>query len=521
MPADFSRYVDLTAYDADPTDIYLGALRLARLTLPEFRLRQGTVEDALFQACAYMQALNVAAINRVPNRLMEGVARIIGVARDEGTRAKVDVTVSLNEVPEVGLPFTLSKSSAFTYSISYPSGDVAYPFMTTRIETFTTANVRVASTGNVAIASELENGDTVDGVTLATDDRVLLKDQTAGAENGIYVVVASGAASRATDADTVSELPLFISVSEGTVGIGTSWNMTNIGEIVLGTTAVTYAAGTYPSKTFTLVSKSVGVHPTPTAGQIVESATIAPEIQTAVVAVAPAFSVGSNPESDAKYMDRCVTHLQGLSSTAITTDQLKTYILTSHANIARCSVYNTMTTGARGLDQFGSGPTVNAGYVLVVVYGQNRLLTSTERTTIQIATADRTSAGLTVAIEDPVLIDLEIAAEVIAEKRRNSADMVTDIQIALRRSLTPGLWRGSAEAIMASEIVNTIRNVDGVISVTKATVVPTSGSASNTVYAGNDSALSSAGNPNVYFVSAGTLPDFTQSNATITVTIES
>ena len=74
---------------------------------------------------------------------------------------------------------------------------------------------------------------------------------------------------------------------------------------------------------------------------------------------------------------------------------------------------------------------------------------------------------------------------------------------------------------MASEVTNTIRNVDGVVAVTKATVVPTSGSAANTVYAGNDSTLNSAGNPNVYFVSAGTLPDFTQSNATITVAIES
>jgi len=520
MPADFSRYVDLTAYDADPTDIYLGALRLARLTLPEFRLRQGTVEDALFQACAYMQALNVAAINRVPNRLMEGIARIIGVAREEGTRANVNIAVTLNEIPEVGLPFKITKSSAFTYAVSYPSGDVHYPFMTTQLETFSTATVRVASTANAALASDLQVGDVIDGVTLATGDRVLLKDQTAGAENGIYVAVASGAASRALDADDVSELPLFVSVTEGTVGENTGWNMTNVGDITLGTTTITYAVGTYPTKTITLSSKGVGVHPTPTAGQVVESASVAPEIQTAVIAAAPEFSVGTNPESDAKYMDRCVTYLQGLSSTAITTDQLKTYILTNHANVARCSVYDTMTTGARGLDQFGSGPTVNAGYVLAMVYGQNRVLTSEERTAIQIAAADRTSAGLTVAIEDPVLIDLEIAASVIVEKRRDATTMATDIQVALRRSLTPGLWRGSAEAIMASEVTNTIRNVDGVVAVTKATVVPTAGSASDTVYAGNNSTLNTAENPNVYFVSAGTLPDLTQANSTITVTVE-
>ena len=250
-------------------------------------------------------------------------------------------------------------------------------------------------------------------------------------------------------------------------------------------------------------------------------ASIAPEVQSAVIAADPAFSVGTNPESDSKYLDRCVTHMQGLSSTAITADQLKTYILTNHADVERCSVYNTMTSGARGLDQFGSGPTVNAGYVFVMVYGQNRLLTSTERTTIQIAVSDRTSAGLTVAIEDPILIDLEITASVTAEKRRNSTEMATDIQAALRRSLSPGLWSGQKEAIMASEVTDTIRNVDGVVSVTKVTVVPTSGSAANTVYAGNDAGLNSAGDPNVYFVNAGTLPDMTQSNATITVTIES
>jgi hypothetical protein len=66
--------------------------------------------------------------------------------------------------------------------------------------------VRAASTANVAIATGLENGDTLDGVTLATGDRVLLKDQTLPEENGIYVVVASGAASRSTDFDSLSPI---------------------------------------------------------------------------------------------------------------------------------------------------------------------------------------------------------------------------------------------------------------------------------------------------------------------------
>jgi hypothetical protein len=66
--------------------------------------------------------------------------------------------------------------------------------------------VRVASTANVAIASGLEAGDTVDGITLVAGDRVLLKNQTAPEENGIYVAVASGAASRSSDMDSLTPI---------------------------------------------------------------------------------------------------------------------------------------------------------------------------------------------------------------------------------------------------------------------------------------------------------------------------
>ena len=84
---------------------------------------------------------------------------------------------------------------------------------------------RASSTGsNVIIASELENTDILDGVTLATGDRVLLKDQTAPAENGIYIVSASGAASRSTDFDEISPIDeingAYVPVSEGTSNSG-------------------------------------------------------------------------------------------------------------------------------------------------------------------------------------------------------------------------------------------------------------------------------------------------------------
>ena len=68
------------------------------------------------------------------------------------------------------------------------------------------AAVRVATTVAGTLASSFENGATIDGVVLATGDRILIKNQADAAENGIYTVNASGAPTRATDADSGSEL---------------------------------------------------------------------------------------------------------------------------------------------------------------------------------------------------------------------------------------------------------------------------------------------------------------------------
>lgn len=105
------------------------------------------------------------------------------------------------------------------------------------------ASVRAATTGNLSLTTDLENGDTVDGVTLATGDRVLVKDQTTGSENGIYVVQASGAAVRATDADGSAEVTpgMFTFVEEGTLNADSGWVMTNNGTVTLGSTALEFA----------------------------------------------------------------------------------------------------------------------------------------------------------------------------------------------------------------------------------------------------------------------------------------
>lgn len=102
-------------------------------------------------------------------------------------------------------------------------------------------SVRAASTANVNISNGLENGDSLDGVTLATGNRVALLYQTAPAENGIYIVPASGAATRSLDMDSWSEVPgAAVFVEEGTVNADKAFVCTSDQGGTLGTTAITF-----------------------------------------------------------------------------------------------------------------------------------------------------------------------------------------------------------------------------------------------------------------------------------------
>lgn len=100
--------------------------------------------------------------------------------------------------------------------------------------------VRVATAANITIATALNNGDTLDGITLATDDRVLVKDQSTGSQNGLYVV--GGAPVRTYDQST--DDPAFgflVYVREGTAGGGKVFKNTNTAAPTIGSTSITFA----------------------------------------------------------------------------------------------------------------------------------------------------------------------------------------------------------------------------------------------------------------------------------------
>lgn len=122
-----------------------------------------------------------------------------------------------------------------------PHGDRAYTdaqiaaALTTSIDM--KGSVRAATTANITLSGT----QTIDGVAVVAGNRVLVKDQSTGANNGIYAV-AAGSWTRATDFDTSAEVTsgLTVTVEEGTTNGGKMFMLTTANPITLASTALTF-----------------------------------------------------------------------------------------------------------------------------------------------------------------------------------------------------------------------------------------------------------------------------------------
>lgn len=103
--------------------------------------------------------------------------------------------------------------------------------------------VRVATTVAGTLASDFENGDTIDGVVLATNDRIMIKNQADDTQNGIYTVNASGAPTRATDYDAAGEINqgTFFAILEGTDNENSIWIMYEPDVVTVGSDPINFS----------------------------------------------------------------------------------------------------------------------------------------------------------------------------------------------------------------------------------------------------------------------------------------
>ena len=189
-------------------------------------------------------------------------------------------------------------------------------------------SVRAATTANITL-SGLQ---TIDGISIAANDRVLVKNQTTATENGLYVA-ASGAWLRTADADANSEVTagLTVMVEEGTTQADSQWRLTTDGAITLGTTALTFA--------------QIGAGTTYTQGTGISIAGNVVAVDTGVVVRKFAATVGGA-------LNIAVTH--ALNTTDV---QVQCYLVTTNELIECDIVRNSITQVTLG---FAVAPAANS-----------------------------------------------------------------------------------------------------------------------------------------------------------------
>ena len=218
-------------------------------------------------------------------------------------QAASGVAISGGTITGLGSPSAGSDAATKTYVDNLVTG------LKTRII------CRSATTANISLATDLENGDTLDGVTLATDDKVLVKNQTTTSQNGIYVVVASGTASRDPDFDTVAELAGQLTIiKEGTTNADTMWLCTTDSGTI-GVASITFTQ-IFPSAGGTVTSVAVA-----DAGASEFTITGSPITSTGTINLA-IDSIGAAKIANGTVSDTEFQYINSLSSNA--QDQLDT-----------------------------------------------------------------------------------------------------------------------------------------------------------------------------------------------------
>jgi hypothetical protein len=248
---------DDIAEDGSPTNLWFTAER---------------AQDAVAQAIANGTQTNITITYSDENNSLSFNASG-GVSSIAGTANQITASASTGAV-------TLSLPSAVTFpgSVTLNADPVNPLEAATKQYVDAVAqglNVHAAAvaatTSNVDLSTALEAGDVVDGVTLVAGNRILVKSQSTTSQNGVYVVQASGAAVRASDFDTPTEIVPgdFIFVAGGTLYNNTGWVQTEVVTTV-GTSPIVFeqfsGAGTYTAGNgLTLTGNSFAINTTITA----------------------------------------------------------------------------------------------------------------------------------------------------------------------------------------------------------------------------------------------------------------
>ncbi len=206
----------------DVTDVTASAAEVNILDGVTASTAELNILDGVTSSAAELNILDGATLSTTELNYVDGVTSAIQTQLDAklalaGGTMTGAIAMGTNKITGLGDPTADQDAATKAYVDAATAGLNVH------------ASVKAATTANITLASDVENGDTLDGVTLATGNRILVKNQTTKSQNGVYIVAASGAPTRATDYDSTPEVDAgdFIFVESGTVNGKTGWVQTN------------------------------------------------------------------------------------------------------------------------------------------------------------------------------------------------------------------------------------------------------------------------------------------------------
>jgi hypothetical protein len=459
MPADFSQYVDLTIYDKEPGDMYLEAIEMARLTLPEFSLRTGTVEDAIFQAMAWIGWVNATSVNRIPDRLMAGILSMMGVTINLSSSAQMNITVTADSYEGATIPV----GTVFGYTSIFEDEVIEYVFMT--VEALEIAADESPAPGDpfpsgVVLAECITPG-VIPSITPATPLTLLTPStsiisaesssgvSTSGAplayfQNGVNNETSSGFLSRAVSylsslSSTLvkaSQVDSFVANTySGLVGRVRTYDLTD-GDPDTGDIAT--------SKTKTITNVSRVVSPS----------------QIATV------TIGSNHQFQAG--DR--VDISGLTNTTYNGVGIElTSVSATTISYANSGSIQTSTadsgTVTKGIESVGN--------IAVFVYGNGDFVdTLIQIPDIQSAIIDKALPGLIVNVSNFELLSATIVASVVLDSNYDQEPLEQTVENSIIEYLSPGVYPTSEDVLRANQIIALISAIPGVRYVSSFALTP-------------------------------------------------
>ena len=439
---DFSQYIDLSGNTLGPDELYNDAVQYAKLALPEFSPRTGTVEDAILQATSLLASLTLGSINSLPDGLMEGILKLMGVTRYEATFGTVDVEFQMIDVD-------LSIASDFYVLYESSEGDVftEYPFYTTAIVTAESGLDTISATltasvagilPSIPIGTELVIAQPNGSVLLCTTTSLLVQGNQAETDEEYF--------SRATSRLQLLNSTL-VTAAQVEAYILTTYDEVHRCKVYDLTKAVTYINESTDNTS--AVSSTVTV-------------TMTGDQKTAFFAAADftsgLFRIINNSTSSADLLGTPT----GCFVPASPNSGAGTFAYTNVATHSASPV-SVVDMAPFEIDTATDTP----GYFVVFICDENGdPISSTLKSDIYDDVKSRIVAGLSFQILDPIIVDMSFSVTLKVNPEYASSSVATTAGTALESYISPANWPNWETTIRYYDIVVEAVKTPGVSGVT-------------------------------------------------------